>query len=326
MASISIYVEMNFMQRKIALILVTFSVIFWGTNFNIGKIVIEHVSPLATAAIRFVLASLLLVPLVFCLESSVTIKEMVKRNIWVYLFLGLIGVAGFNGLISVGLKYTTAINAALIMATNPLITTLLSALLLKCTINASQRVGLLISLMGVIAVITHGSLDMLLHLRIATGDWLVMAGNICWAAYSVFGRRYLNDSKPMITTAATMSIGAVALALMASYDVNMSELLHQTPFIYMSLLYMAIFGSVIAYLFWNYGISLLGAGNTSVFFNLVPVVTVLVAVILGQPILPIQIIGGMIVISGVLLSTNVINLSVLFGRLKRSSRNTVAGW
>ena len=306
------------MQKKIALILVTLSAIFWGTNFNIGKTVIEQISPLAAAAIRFSLASLFISPMLLFFESKTTIKETIKRNVWVYLFLGIIGIAGFNGLLFIGLKYTTPINASLIMATNPLVTLLLSGIFLKNSINTTQRIGLLLSLAGVISVITHGSLDVLFHLRISPGDGLIMAGNICWAIYGVFGRRYLNNSKPIITTAATMLIGAIALILVASVDTNMSQLLHQTGEIYIALLYMAIFGSVLAYLFWNYGITQLGAGNTSVFFNLVPVVTVLVSFFLGQSITLVQTIGGLIVVLGVLLSTNLVKLPQLQWFLKRS--------
>ena len=299
------------MQKKIAVLLVTLSAIFWGTNFNIGKFVIEQISPLTTAAIRFSLASLFIIPMILCLESKTVIKETIKRNLWVYVILGVIGVAGFNALIFIGLKQTSSINGALIMATNPMVTLLLSRIFLKNSINATQQIGLVLSLVGVIAVITHGSLDVLFHLKIATGDWIIMGGNLCWASYGVFGRRFLNDSKPLITTAATMVVGAIALLLFASAEVNITQLLHQTGQVYISLFYMAIFGSVLAYLFWNYGITHVGAGNTSVFFNLVPVVTVLVAVIFGQSITPVQIIGGLIVISGVLLSTNIVNLSAL---------------
>ncbi len=294
------------MQKKIALLLVTLSAIFWGTNFNIGKTVIEHISPLGSAAIRFLIASIFIIPLLMCLESKATIKGTIKRNAWIYLLLGVVGVAGFNGLLFVGLKYTSAINGALIMASNPLVTLVLSSFFLKSSINIQQRIGSLLSLAGVITVITQGSLDVLLHLKIASGDWIIMAANICWAAYGVLGKRYLKDSKPIITTAVTMCIGAITLMLLASIDINLPQLLNQAPKIYLSLVYMAIFGSVLAYLFWNYGIAHLGAGNTSIFFNLVPVVTVLTASILGQPIVPVQLIGGLIVISGVLLSTNMI--------------------
>ena len=305
------------MQKKIALLFVTLSAIFWGTNFNIGKTVIEQISPLTAAAIRFSLASLFILPMMLCFESKAIIKETIKRNAWAYLVMGVIGVAGFNGLLFIGLKHTTAINGSLIMASNPLVTLLLSGLFLKNSINITQRIGLLLSLVGVITVITQGSWDVLLHLKIASGDWCIMAANICWAAYGVFSKRYLNNSKPIITTAATMFVGAITLMLLASHDMNLSQLLDQARPVYISLLYMSLFGSVLAYLFWNYGITHLGAENTSIFFNLVPVVTVIVAALFGESITSVQIIGGLIVISGVLLSTNILSLRGLNQIFKR---------
>ncbi len=311
------------MQKKIARILVTLSAIFWGTNFNVGKMVMDNLSPMTAVASRFLLASLLIIPVICCLESKEIIKETVKRNNWIYIFLGTMGVAGFNALTSIGLKYTTAINAALIMATNPLVTTLLSVIFLKSSVNTSQRVGLMLSLIGVIGVITNGSLEVLLNFKIAMGDCLVMAGNICWALYSVLLRRFVHDSKPMITTAATMVIGTMALLVMASFNLEIPELFQQTSKIYMALLYMSIFGSVLAYFFWNHGIALLGAGTTAVFFNLVPVVTVLVAIIMGQAVTLVQMMSGLLVIFGVFLSTNPLNFSSLKGFLKKSAADTI---
>ena len=299
------------MSKKFPIMLVTLSAIFWGTNFTVGKVIVENLPPFVAAAIRFSFASLLIIPLILFLEPITTIKEAIKRNWGVYIVMGLLGVVGFNGLFFLGLKYTTPINGSLIMGTNPLVTMLLAAIFLKERIHAGQRVGVLFSLIGVIVVITNGSLDELLHFRIASGDWIIMAANVCWAFYGVLGRLYLKESKPLITTAATMVIGSIALLLMASYDVNMAQLLNQTVQVYASLMYIAICGTVLAYLFWNYGINHLGVGTTSVFFNLVPVVTVIMAIMLGQPITFIQILGGMSVITGVLLSTNVVRLPYL---------------
>lgn len=304
------------MQKKIALIFVTLSALFWGTNFNIGKTLIEQISPLTAAALRFSFASLLMMPFIVCFESRSNIMQAIKRNAWVYLFLGVIGVAGFNGLLFIGLKHTTAINGSLIMASNPLVTLLLSRIFLKNSMSITQGIGLLLSLLGVLTVITQGSLTVLLHLNIASGDWLIMGANLCWATYGVVGRRYLKDSKPLITTAATMFIGSMTLIIMARHDLNLSQSLHQTPFVYISLLYMTLFGTVLAYLFWNYGIAHLGAENTSVFFNLVPVVTVAISALLGQAITSVQLVGGLIVISGVLLSTQVISFNRLHQKLK----------
>ncbi|MDP3561229.1 MAG: EamA family transporter [Legionellaceae bacterium] len=313
------------MQKKIALLLVTLTAIFWGTNFIVSKSILEHLSPIIAAALRFSLAAVLLLPIILYSESLNKIKEAIKQNLSVYLFLGIVGVAGFNGLFFLGIKYTTPINGALIMGTNPLVTLLLSVIFLKEPIYKNQRIGVLFSLMGVLVVITNGTLQQLLHLHIAFGDWIIMGSNLCWAVYGVVGKRYLKSSKPLVTTTVTMIIGALTLILLALPELNMAQLWDQSKQICGGLMYVVIFGTVLAYLFWNYGLTHLGASNTAVFFNLVPLVTVSHALILGQSISSVQIWGGLAVIFGVLVSTNIIKVPYLKENGRSNEPLEVAG-
>ena len=236
------------------------------------------------------------------------LKSAIKRNWMIYLFLGLVGVAGFNGLFFLGIKYTTPINGSLIMGTNPLVTLILAAIFLKEPVTTNQRVGVLFSLIGVLVVITNGSLDQLMHLKIAFGDWVIIGANLCWASYSVAGRRYLKESKPLITTAITMIIGSIILLCLVIPGTSFAQLIDQSKPVYAALMYTVFFGTVLAYLFWNYGIKHLGASKTAVFFNIVPIVAVIHSIIMGHAIYPVQIAGGLCVIFGVLLSINIINL------------------
>lgn len=299
------------MPNKTAILLVTLSTLFWGATFNAGKIAVENMSPLLVAAVRFSLASLIILPILFYKENH--IKEDIKQNMLMYTVLGIIGVVGFNSLFFLGLKYTTPVNGALIMATNPIVTMLLSAIILKDPIRFNQRIGMSLSLIGVILVVTHGSLEMLLRLKIAFGDWMIMAANICWALYGVLARRYLENSKPLIMTAATMLVGSVILIAFSCYSSSMTPLLHQTWQVYTALIYIASFGSALAYLFWNYGIAKLGAGNTSLFFNLVPIFAVFISMLMGQPVSVLEIFGGAVVILGVLISTSVVKFPIKKG-------------
>lgn len=291
------------MSKSFAIVLVILSTLFWGINFHAGKYVVNYLSPLDGAAIRFSLASIVILVMLFMKESPAAIRLAIKQNWKAYLILGIIGVAGFNGLFFWGLKYTTAVNGALIMATNPLITVLLSALILKNPIRLNQYVGMSLSFLGVILVITQGKWIMLRHFHIALGDWIIMGANVCFALYGVWCRRYLKDSKPLMTTAMTMILGVIILVLCSLLVPSQLTWFHQGWLVYVSLLHMAFFGTVLAYLFWNSGIIYLGINQTVVFFNLVPVFTVLIAIMLGQPILLPQVFGGTLVLIGVLLST-----------------------
>lgn len=291
------------MSKTFATFLVTLTAFFWGTNFNAGKIVVSTVSPVTAAAIRFGMAAVIM--LVLMLPQLAKLKKAVRQNYCIFIMLGLIGVAGFNSLSFFGLKFTSAINGALIMATNPILTVLLSALLLNIPITHQQKIGMLISFFGVLIVITHGSWQLLVHLRISIGDAIIMLGNIFWALYGVLNRKYVKDSTPLITTTASVTIGAFVMIIIASFETpGFASVLHQTWQIYALLIYMGICGSTLAYIFWNLGVEHLGANHTSLFFNLVPVFTALVAAATGSPIQLLQVIGGALVIGGVMVSMN----------------------
>ncbi len=306
------------MNKKTLLpyMLTLLAVIFWGANFNVGKILVEHLSPINLAAMRFLLSVLCLIPLVLLIESRTALWNSIQQNLWIYILLGLVGIVGYNGFFFIGLKQSTAINAALIMATNPPLTMLLAALFLKERLSIFQQTGALISLFSVGIVITKGNLSELLHLQISVGDLIIMLANICWALYNVLIRRYLhNRGTPLVNTTLTMLMGTVMLMTLSGDHVKtVQTLLVQDWEIYSALIYMVIFGTVAAYLFWNYGISQLGTGKTSIFFNLMPVVTSVIAVCMGDTIASMQIMGGLGVIFGVLLSTNAIRVPL---RLKK---------
>lgn len=294
------------MSKMLAIVLVILSTLFWGGNFNAGKYIVEYLPPFVAASLRFSLASVFILLILVCTEKNII--DTLKRNWKAFIVLGLIGVAGFNGLFFLGLKYTTAVNGALIMATNPLVTMLLAALILNQTINARQWIGLVFSFFGVLLVITHGSLDTLIHLKIASGDWIILAANFCWALYSVLNRHYIKSSTPMITTSITMCVGTLVLLLFSAPSFTEANVFHHSWQVNVLLCYMAIFGSVLAYLFWNHGIERLGASETSIFFNLVPVFTVAISLLIGQSVALLQIVGGLLVIMGVLISSNVIRI------------------
>src|SRR3990167_1539818 len=225
-----------------AMVLVVITTFFWGTNFNAGKIVVTHIMPLTASALRYTIAAIVL--LIINLPHLKLLPDIFRKNAIMFIVLGVVGVAGFNGLFLLGLKYTSPINGALIMATNPLITTLLAVLVLKEPIHLHHRIGMLISLLGVIIVITHGSWDALSHFRINIGDGIIFAANFRWASYGVLNRRYVKYSSSLLTTTSTMLLGAALLVLAAGFEPHgYASALHQPWYIYALIVYMAIGGS-----------------------------------------------------------------------------------
>ena len=283
--------------------------IFWGANFNAGKVLVNYFDPLHLVAIRFLCSLLCILPVILFTKARTIFIPTFKQNFLVYALLSLIGIIGYNGFVFEGVKYTSSVNAALIMATNPPLTMFFATFLLQEKMNGAQKLGAMISLLSVAIVITQGSIQALLQLQFSFGDLIVMLANICWAFYNVLSKRYLKDSMPLITTTSTMLISTIFLLIIggAGQMEAFHNLFEQTSTVYFPLIYMVVLGTVAAYLFWNYGISRLGAGKTAIFFNLIPIVTTVISFFQGQTISMIQIIGGLSVIFGVLLSTKAIS-------------------
>lgn len=290
------------MKKKITILLVILSTFFWGTNFNAGSIVVSSVSPLTAASERFIIATLAI--FVFMIIKDKGNINAFKLNWKPLILLGLCGITGFNLAFFIGLQTTSALNGALIMATSPVTTILISSITEKHRVSLPQTVGMLISLIGVILVISHGDINNIFKLHFTRGDLIILLGNLAWATYTVGCRRFISDSTPLQTTAFTMLFGTIGIVVFSFYQSDLiKEIEEISTYNQIILIYMGLVGSVLAYLFWNVGIKELGAANTSLFFNFVPVFTLLLAFIMGTIPNLLQLAGALLVISGVIYAT-----------------------
>lgn len=280
--------------------------IFTGATFNLAKYTVGYFSPSSAAAWRFGLAAVVMLVLLICTEGIK--KSQLQKNGISYVVLGIIGIFGFNALFFLGLKYTSPVNGALIMGLNPLLTTIFARILLKDAITKKQAVGIFIAFLGVLLVITEGSVETIKSLSLSVGDLIIFLGNACWALYGVLGRRFIKDGTPLSTTTYTMIIGAISLLVVSFFTPNPVSLPDIPIGAWGAIAFMAFFTSVLGYLWWNQGIKEIGASRTSLFFNLVPVVTMIVSFAIGTPITLFQIIGAMFVILGVLAASGIIDI------------------
>ncbi|MBA2649650.1 MAG: EamA family transporter [Legionella sp.] len=282
-------------------ILLLLAAFFGGASFIITKMVVKDMPPLTAAAIRYSLASIIIMSFVF-IQDRHTLIQQISKNWKIFIGLGILGIAGFNSLLFIGLMSSSAVNASIIMATNPLVTLLLSAWIIGDSINLKQKLGALLSLYGVLIVITHGMLANLFKLNISKGDIFLIIANLCWGFYCVFARRYIKKTDPMISVGATMCTGAIMLILLASLRegrMNWSMLTWQLS---AALCFLSFFGSVLVYFFWNIGFKNVGVGTTSAFFNFIPVFTVLLSELISIPVDGPQLVGSIVIFSGVIIS------------------------
>jgi drug/metabolite transporter (DMT)-like permease len=282
------------MQVSVTYALVAVAAVLWGANFNLAKHVLVDLNALVAGAGRFDIAAVVMLAV-----SAVKGQRVpLIRHGLAYATLGLVGIAGFNVLFFYGMQMTSAVNGALIMALNPLLTALIACAMKVHRLDSRQLVAFPIGAAGVgIVVLGAGA-----HVRIAEGDILMVAGNLCWAFYNVMAGKLLpRDVGSLANTTGVMVAGAVALTLTAvaagaPLTVPGSEALG-------SLLVMSLGGRVLAYLFWNDGIARLGAPRTALFLTLVPVSSMLISAFEGHPPTWIQLAGGAIVIGAVSLAS-----------------------
>ncbi|KQY20312.1 hypothetical protein ASD31_24110 [Rhizobium sp. Root482] len=298
-----------------ALVASVMAAVFWGTNFEATRIALLYLPPWSAAAGRFVLAA---AAIMLWLRIAKGIRwSVLRRNLTSYAVLGVVGVAGFNAALFLGMKTSSPVTAALIMGTSPLTTNLLESLLLRRMPSPRALAGMVVSLLGV--ALTVGAFS---GAHFASGDILVLLGSLAWAVYTIGCRRWVSDATPLETTAWTMLVGAFALAFVGfSVETPVTSFVHAPTIALVSILWMALLGSVLAYLFWQTGIAKRGPGATSIMFNLVPVSALLVAAIFGRTPGLAQIAGVAIAIFGVLLASGSGKLpGVRNGRLPSSGR------
>ena len=220
-----------------------------------------------------------------------------RRHIGAYMLLGLVGICGFNLLFFFGMQSTSAVNGALIMALNPLLTSLLAHFALGERLRPQQWLALPVGIFGVAVLLFGGGA----HFRIVPGDALMLGACVSWAAYNVLCRNWVpKDVGGLANTAGIMSCGAAVLTAVA---LLMQVPLH-LPSLYAgeALLGMVMGGTVLSYLFWNAGIARFGAARTALFMNLVPVTSMLIAAVSGAMPTSTQWLGGAVVIGAVLFS------------------------
>lgn len=289
------------MKSKTGLIwlMVVISTFFWGSNFNAAHAVADDVTPLTAAAERFSIALVLFWAIRFSFGKAES--HLSSSDFFVLIPLGIVGVFGFNYAFFTAMHTTSALNAALIMALSPMVSTLLSIVLLNAKIRLHQYIGMLIAFIGVTFVITGGHFSVL---HAAVGDlWMLLACGV-WSLYSVGSKRFAPQIPPLQFARWTVSVGSVALIIAA---LLIEQPLLSIPQLSLTthaiLMYMGVCGSVLAYIYWLKGVFFLGPDKSAIAFNLVPVFTLLVSLAFGSIPNTAQIMGLVLVLTGVLIST-----------------------
>jgi drug/metabolite transporter (DMT)-like permease len=270
--------------------------LFWAGNFVVGQAAMKTMEPLQLTFWRWVLAAVPLLVLAHAVERP-DWRAVLRR--WpVLLLLSSLGMSGYTLLLYSALQHTSALNASLVTAANPALIMVLAVVLLRDRPRPLSWVGIGLGLLGVLLVLTGGELQRLLTFSINKGELLILGAITVWGLYTIIARRL---SIPAITsTAVQVAMAAVVLSPLALVA---GAGLPGTSAEGWSLAFIALFPSLGSYLLWNLALKRTTAANAGNYLNLIAVFTAVITVALGQPISVPQVIGGVLVISGVLLTS-----------------------
>ncbi|MEW5785963.1 MAG: DMT family transporter [Bacillota bacterium] len=276
--------------------------IFWGGTFNAATFALKDLEPFTVAFFRFAITVLFLAPLS---RRALATAKVSKRDLCGFFLMGLTGVFAYNAFFLTGMRFTSAVNGSLIVSASPMVTTLLAIPFLHEKITMTKLSGFLLSFLGVTLVVSGGSLYNLLALQVNKGDLIILGGMLSWSLYALVGKRVMSRFSPLVTTTYSILFGALLLlpcALLS--DPGFKSLAHASWPALSAVLYMAIFASVLAFLWWNQGVDRLGAGPASIFLNLIPVATMVISLFFREPVVLTQVLGCLLVIAGISLTAS----------------------
>ena len=292
------------MQNKLlfAFLLLIFSSLFWSGNFLTAKLAYNYnLSPLKLSFFRWLLAFVIIFP--FTYNDIFSNYSLFKKNLTKIIILSILGVTIFNSFTYIALTSTIVINASIMGSIAPLLIIFFSWLILNTKSSYSQFFGILLSILGVIFIIIKGKFINLIDLNFTPGDIWMLIAVISWGLYSVLLKK-LDKSLPQIATLTVMiffgSIFIFPFYFLESlsygfFPNKLSDLL--------MISYVAIFAGIFAFLFWNKGVSLIGANRAGVFLHLIPIFSSLWAILfLNESFSLFHIFGIIFIVIGIFLA------------------------
>lgn len=289
------------MKINIDKYLMIMATIFWAGAFIAGKFSVGEFPVFSLTFFRFLFATILIFAIMIKKEENWKIS---KKDLPIFIALGIIGMVGYHVFFFSALKYTTATNSSLINATNPIITTILAIIFLKEQIKTKNIISILMSFFGVILIITNGDFSVLLNFKLNSGDLLMIIAAICWASYAVISKKASDNYSPIKITSYAFLVCVIVLIPFVIMEKPWVYIPNTTAIGWMSVIYMSIFASVGGYLIQQISIKKIGPSKTSLYVNLVPVFSMILAfLILKESISFIKIFAGLFIAAGVFLNT-----------------------
>ncbi len=282
-------------------LLLCITALFWAGNAIVGRLAAGHIPPVTLAFLRWFMAFLIILP--FAWKHLQRDRAAIRDRLGTMILLSMTGIGFFTSLQYWSLEYTTALNTLLLQSAGPLFVAVWSLLLLGIRLTLAQAAGIAVSLIGVLVIVLHGEPTALANIEFNKGDVIFTVAMVIFGLYSV-----LSLKRPEIHglsfAAVTFGCGSACLIPFLIWEAWSRPRMQLDTANLLTLFYVAVFPSTLAYLCFNRGVQLIGANRTAPFFHVVPVFGSIMAMVFldEQPQL-FHFVGFALVLAGVFLAS-----------------------
>jgi drug/metabolite transporter (DMT)-like permease len=282
-------------------LLLCITALCWAGNAVVGRLAAGHIPPVTLSFLRWLFAFLLILP--FAWKHLVRDWGAIRKKLGTMIVLSITGISAFNTLQYWALEHTQALNTLLLQSAAPLVVAVWSLILLGVRLTLAQAGGVLLSLCGVLVILLHGDLTTLSSIAFNKGDLIFTVALVIFALYSVLSLKR-PDIHGLSFVGFTFGCGAACLVPLFIWELFARPVMQIDSKNLLTLFYVAVFPSTLAYLCFNRGVQLIGANRAAPFFHVVPVFgTVMSIAFLGEHPQAFHFIGFALVLTGVFVAS-----------------------
>ena len=282
-------------------LLLSITALCWAGNAIVGRLAAGHIPPVTLASLRWSLAFFIILP--FAWKHLAHDRGAIRGRLGIMIVLSVTGIGAFTALQYWSLEHTTALNTLLLQSAGPLVVAVWSLVLFGVRMTLAQAGGVLLSLTGVLVILLHGDLTTLSNIEFNRGDLIFIVALAIFGLYSVLSLKR-PDIHGLSFVAFTFGAGAACLIPLLIWELFARPLMRIDTANLLTLLYVAVFPSTVAYLCFNRGVQLIGANRAAPFFHVVPVFgTIMSIVFLGEHPQAFHFIGFALVLTGVFVAS-----------------------
>jgi len=286
-----------------AYFMLTLCAFFWSGNFIVGKFAtLYEVPPLTLNFLRWLIVWIILIPFTF--RDILKNIKVIKKNFYPILLMSITSISIFNSVVYYSLNFTQVLNGALMISTIPVLIVFISFLFKTEKINFSQVLGLILSITGVLTIITRLDFTKLIHLDLNKGDLWLLVAMLSWAIYSTMLRTHKTNLKYLSFISVIVSIGLIFLFPQFLLEINNHQIIRFNFPVFLITSYVVLFAGLGSYILWNKAVVIVGPNKAGIFLHLMPVFSSFMAIfLLNEKLMNFHIIGAIVIIVGIYLSS-----------------------